>query len=71
MPYINQPIDLQRMFADLDTRLNKLETAVRFTFPNVTSDPTYPRIGDACLNITTNQAKIVDANGTVRIITWT
>jgi hypothetical protein len=71
MAYINQPIDLHRIFADLNTRLNKLETAVRFTFPNVTVDPTYPRIGDAWLNITTNQAKIVDSTGTVRIISWT
>ena len=71
MAYINQPLNLQRMFADIDNRLNKLETATRFTFPNVTSDPTYPRIGDAWLNITTNQAKIVDKNGTVRILNWT
>ena len=71
MPYINQPIDLHRMFSDINNRLNKLETAVRFTFPNVISDPTYPRIGDAWLNTTTNQAKIVDANGTIRILNWT
>lgn len=71
MAYINQPLDLQRFFADINNRLNKLETATRFTFPNVTSDPTYPRIGDAWLNITTNQAKIVDKNGTIRILNWT
>jgi hypothetical protein len=71
MAYINQPLDLHRMFNDINNRLNKLETAVRFTFPNVTSDPTYPRIGDAWLNTTTNQAKIVDSTGTVRVINWT
>lgn len=71
MAYLNQPIDLHRMFNDINNRLNKLETAVRFTFPNVITDPTYPRIGDAWLNITTNEAKIVDANGTVRVISWT
>ena len=71
MAYINQPLDLHRMFNDINNRLNKLETAVRFTFPNVTSDPTYPRIGDAWLNITTNQAKIVDSTGAVRVINWT
>ena len=71
MPYINQPPDLRVLFATLDDRLRKLETAVRFTFPNVTSDPTYPRIGDAWLNTTTNQAKIVDKNGTIRILNWT
>lgn len=71
MAYINQPFDLHRFFNDINNRLNKLETAVRFTFPNVTSDPTYPRIGDAWLNTTTNQAKIVDANGTIRILSWT
>jgi hypothetical protein len=71
MAYINQPLDLQRMFADINNRLNKLETAGRFTFPNVTVDPTYPRIGDAWLNTTSNQAKIVDSTGAVRIINWT
>jgi hypothetical protein len=49
MAYINQPPALQQMFADLDSRLRKLETAQRFTAPNVnfgTSTPTYPRPGD-------------------------
>lgn len=71
MPYINQPTDLRIIFAALDDRLRKLETATRFTFPNVTSDPTDFRIGDAWLNITTNQAKIVDKNGAVRVLNWT
>jgi hypothetical protein len=49
MPYINQPPDLFMMFQDLNDRLRKLETAVRFTAPNVdfsTNTPTNPRIGD-------------------------
>lgn len=49
MAYINQPDDLRRMFQDLDSRLRKIETATRFTAPNVnfnTSTPTNPRIGD-------------------------
>ena len=71
MAYINQPPELRIMFEDLKNRLRLLETGNRFTFPNVTSDPTNPRKGDAWLNTTTNQAKIVDANGTVRVITWT
>lgn len=71
MGYINQTPNLHDMFANLDSRLRKLETAVRFTFPAVTSDPTNPRIGDAWLNTTTNLAKIVDKNGTVRVLTWT
>lgn len=71
MAYINQPADLRSLFADLEKRLRLLETATRFTFPAVTSDPTNYRIGDAWLNTTTNQAKIVDATGTKRVITWT
>lgn len=49
MAYINQPPDLRTLFADLDSRLRKLETAVRFTAPNVdfsTDTPTNPRVGD-------------------------
>lgn len=71
MAYINQPPDLRTLFSTLDARLRLLETATRFTFPAVTSDPTNYRIGDAWLNTTTNQAKIVDSTGTVRILTWT
>jgi hypothetical protein len=71
MGYINQPFDLRAYFEDILSRVRKLETATRFTLPNVSSDPTQPRKGDAWLNTTTNQAKVVDANGTVRIITWT
>jgi len=69
MAYINQPADLRSIFADLEKRLRLLETATRFTFPAVTSDPTNYRIGDAWLNTTTNQAKIVDGAGVVRIFT--
>ena len=71
MGYINQPFDFKAFFDDIFSRLRKLETATRFTFPNVSSDPTQPRKGDAWLNTTTNQAKIVDKNGAVRVITWT
>ena len=71
MGYVNQPPELRQIFAVIYDRLRKLETATRFTFPVVTLDPTNPRIGDAWLNTTTNQAKIVDANGTARVISWT
>jgi hypothetical protein len=71
MAYINQPPDLRALQADIESRLRKLETAARFTFPNVTSDPSNPRKGDAWLNITTNQVKIVDSTGAVRILNWT
>jgi hypothetical protein len=71
MPYINYPPALKDIIDDLQNRLRKLETGTRFTFPAVTSDPSNPRIGDAWLNTTTNQAKIVDSTGTVRILTWT
>lgn len=49
MAYINQPPDLRTLFADLDSRIRKLETAQRFTAPNFDFTPTppsNPRIGD-------------------------
>ena len=49
MAYINQPDDLRRMFQDLDARLRLIETATRFTAPNVdfaTNTPSDPRVGD-------------------------
>jgi hypothetical protein len=65
MAYINQPPDLRVMFADLDSRLRKLELAQRFTAPNVdfsTSTPTNPRTGDIFFDTDSN--KLVFWNGT-------
>lgn len=65
MPYMNQPDDLYRIIHDLDKRLRKLETAVRFTAPPVnfsTSTPTNPRVGDIFTD--TNSNKLVWWNGT-------
>lgn len=70
MPFINLPANLQALFSGLETRILKLETAVRFTAPNVATDPTNPRNGDIWLNTTTNQLKVKDATGTTRVITW-
>jgi hypothetical protein len=63
MGYINQPFDLRAYFDDILARIRKLETAVRFTFPNVASNPTNPRKGDAWLNTTTNTMNYVDNTG--------
>lgn len=54
MAYMNQPQDLNRIYTDLDSRLRKLETAVRFTAPDVATVPTYPRVGDIVYNNTNN-----------------
>ena len=60
MPYINQPPALQTMFNELDVRLRKLETAVRFTAPDVSTEPTYPRVGDIIFDNTPDQMKYWD-----------
>jgi hypothetical protein len=57
MAFINQPPDLRALQADTDTRLRKLETAVRFTAPNVTTDPVNARTGDIWYNTATNTLK--------------
>jgi hypothetical protein len=65
MGYINQPADLKTIFSDLDARLRKLETAVRFTAPSVnfaTNEPANPRIGDIFYD--TNSERLVYWNGT-------
>lgn len=71
MGFVVLPPDLQRMMQGILDRLDRLERSQRFTLPNVTADPANPRKGDAWLNTTSNQAKVVDANGTVRVLTWT
>lgn len=57
MGYINQQPDLQKYFANIDSRLRLLETAVRFTAPNVSTEPTYPRVGDIIYDNTPDQMK--------------
>ena len=66
MAYINQPPELKTMFQDIYNRLNKLETAQRFTAPDVTTVPTYPRIGDIIFDSTTDQMKYW--NGTIWVV---
>lgn len=63
MAYINQPPDLRIIFSDLESRLRKLETAVRFTSPYVANNPSNPRPGDIWYNNVTNLLQLY--NGTV------
>ena len=57
MGYINQAPALKQMFDNIDARLRLLETAVRFTAPDVTTEPTYPRVADIIYDNTTDQMK--------------
>ena len=64
MGYINQPFDLHTFAQDIYARLRKLETAQRFTAPNVdfsTNTPSNPRIGD--LFFDTDSQRIVYWDG--------
>lgn len=69
MSYINLPPALQQLFQKIDDRLTRLELAVRFTAPNVTSDPSNPRNGDLFVNTTTTLLKIIIA-GLTRTIAF-
>jgi hypothetical protein len=71
MGYINLPPNLKDYFDDILNRVRKLETAQRFTAPNVATDPTNPRKGDIWLNTTSNTLKTLDNTGTIRVINWT
>lgn len=66
MGYINQPFDLKIWSDDFNARLRKLETAVRFTAPDVSTVPTYPRTGDIVYNNTGNYVEYW--NGTAWVI---
>ena len=66
MGYLNFPPNLKDMFDDILTRLRKLETAQRFSAPNVATDPSNTRNGDIWLNTALNGLKVVDANGAVQ-----
>jgi hypothetical protein len=65
MGYINQPFDLRIFAQDIYARLNKLETATRFTAPVVdfaTNEPSNPRQGDIFYDLDTEH--MVYWNGT-------
>jgi len=57
MPYINQPPSMQSIFNDLSNRVTKLENANRFTAPDVSAEPSYPRVGDIIYDNSTDQMK--------------
>jgi len=65
--YINLPPSLQSLFAKINERLAKLETARRFTMPSTTTDfsSATGRNGDIWLNTTSNTPKYLDATGAV------
>jgi len=78
MGYINLPPSLQALFADIKSRLQKLENSTRFTMPttapvptqptitgSATGDPSNLRVGDIWLNTTSNTPKYVNASGAV------
>jgi hypothetical protein len=69
MPYVNQPPALRDIFALLDDRIRKLETANRFTVPIVTTDPANYRNGDIWYNSTTSILKFVNSAGIIKSIT--
>lgn len=80
MAYINQPPELRVLFSDLDQRLRKLELAQRFTAPDVTTEPTYPRTADIIYESTDDQMKywngtewvvFADNNLGVPVVTYT
>ena len=71
MPYINLPPALSTMFDELEKRLRRLETSVRFTIPIVSTDPTNYRNGDMWYNSTTSTLKFVNSAGTIKTITLT
>mgnify|MGYP006268103873 CR=1 FL=1 len=78
MPTINLPPSLRALFSNIEARLQKLETAKKFTAPvtpqlaspptitgTASGDPTTLQVGDIWLNTTSNIPKYVDATGAV------
>jgi len=77
MGYTIQSANLNEVFQKIEQRVLKLETASRFTAPNITTAQESAafaagsfRAGDIWLNTTTNQLRTLDAVGAIRTITW-
>ena len=69
MPFVNYPPSLKDLFDDISNRVRKLETAQRFTAPNVATDPSNTRNGDIWLNTTSNAVNYIDGTGAVQTFT--
>ena len=70
MAYINQPFDLHRFFKDIDQRLQKLETAVRFTAPSFDfsgGNPSNPRTGDIFFDTDSGDLKYYDGSNFITL----
>jgi hypothetical protein len=63
VPFANLPPSVYAIIKRLENRLQKLETAKRFTAPVVTADPPVPLKGDLWLNSSTNVLKYLDSTG--------
>jgi hypothetical protein len=68
MGLINHDPSLEKYINNFSSRIQKLETAKRFTIPNVTADPPAPLHGDIWLNTTTNTIKYVDSTGAIQTL---
>ena len=80
MAYYNLPPVLSTAMDELDKRLRRLETAIRFSAPAIATDPTNPKSSDIIYNTTSNLMKywngtswitLADNNGGTPIITFT
>lgn len=67
---INHNPELKAFFQDIQKQIDELKN-LRFTAPQVATDPAHPRKGDMWVNTTTHLFKIVDDAGTIRVISWT
>jgi hypothetical protein len=69
MPFVNLPPNVYAILKKIDNRLQKLETAKRFTSPVVTADPAVPVKGDLWLNSTSKQLKQLNSAGVAVAVT--
>lgn len=67
---INREVGLKDFYDAIRRRLDLLENKP-FVVPQVAVDPTILVKGQMWVNTTTNLLKIVDKNGTIRVISWT
>ena len=63
MPFANLPPSVFAILKKIENRLQKLETAKRFTAPVVTADPPVPLKGDLWFNSTSKQLKVLNSAG--------
>jgi hypothetical protein len=70
MPFINLPPTISKLFDEMNKRISRLETSIRFSAPVVNGSPTYLKDGDIWIDSNTGKMYAYYNGSTKLIVTF-